>query len=263
MACLEIEFSAPASRGPRMSGVASICLLLVGVLTFACQSQPQVPKEKPWGGWPKGDISLSPPEKDAGEAVAEDTADTVSGATIDASGLPAPSTGTLLRRTYGSNNDEEALGLARTGDGGLALVGYTDGIGAGDRDLLLIRTDGCGVRKWTHSFGGAMFDEGRAVSETPDGGLIAVGLTASFQGGVDVYLVRTDAAGNAVWTATLGGPQADEGYALADAGDGSYVVVGKTYKYMFIGSGKFNQRVSFRVDKGSVGSLVIKKALAR
>lgn len=39
--------------------------------------------------------------------------------------------------------------------------------------------------------------------------------------------------------------------------------VGKTYKYMFIGPGKFNQRVSFRVDKGSVGSLVIKKALAR
>lgn len=39
--------------------------------------------------------------------------------------------------------------------------------------------------------------------------------------------------------------------------------VGKTYKYMFIGPGKFNQRVSFRVDKGSVGSLVVKKALAR
>jgi len=39
--------------------------------------------------------------------------------------------------------------------------------------------------------------------------------------------------------------------------------VGKTYKYMFIGPGKFNQRVSFRVDKGSIGSLVIKKALAR
>ena len=196
---------------------------------WACQSPAEALKEKPWGGWPKGDISLSPPEKDSGPAGIGDAADTVSSVIDDASGLPAPSTGTLLRRTYGSNNDEEALGLARTSDGGLALVGYTDGVGAGDRDLLLIRTDGCGVRKWTRSFGGAMVDQGQAVVETADGGLLALGQTASFTGGVDVYLVRTDAAGDAVWTATLGGAQADEGYALADAGDGSYVVVGKTY----------------------------------
>ena len=74
-----------------------------------------------------------------------------------------------------------------------------------------------------------MIDEGADIAETADGGLIAVGQTASFQGGLDVYLVRTDPAGNPKWTATMGGPQADLANAVVAAQDDSFVLVGTTY----------------------------------
>lgn len=41
------------------------------------------------------------------------------------------------------------------------------------------------------------------------------------------------------------------------------LAVGKSYKFMFIGGKKWNQRVSFRVEKDKVASLAIKKAMAR
>lgn len=41
------------------------------------------------------------------------------------------------------------------------------------------------------------------------------------------------------------------------------LALGKSHKFMFIGGKKWNQRVSFRVDADKIGSLAIKKAMAR
>ncbi len=41
------------------------------------------------------------------------------------------------------------------------------------------------------------------------------------------------------------------------------LAVGKSHKFMLIGNKKWNQRISFRVDKDKISSLAIKKAMAR
>ncbi len=105
----------------------------------------------------------------------------------------------------------------------------------GSADALhyyLIKTDQKGDTLWTKpdeeltkmsSQGGTLWE---------NGGYITVG---SIGGGdiekMDVYLVKTDAAGETLWTRTYGGKKADMGSAVQQTSDGSYIVVGSTRSF--------------------------------
>jgi hypothetical protein len=47
----------------------------------------------------------------------------------------------LWRETYGGINDDRALSLVATSDGGYALAGTTDSFGAGGYDFWLVKTE--------------------------------------------------------------------------------------------------------------------------
>jgi hypothetical protein len=62
-----------------------------------------------------------------------------------------------------------------------------------------------------------------------DGGYVVVGSTWRFASRLyDVYLVRLDAEGNALWERTFGGEANDYGYDVRAATDGAFVVAGRT-----------------------------------
>jgi hypothetical protein len=84
----------------------------------------------------------------------------------------------------------------------------------------------------TLTFGGAGMDRGFSVQQAPDSGYIIAGSTQSYgAGGVDVWLVRTDANGNMVWDKTLGRAGDDWGNAVQQTTDGGYIVTGWTDSY--------------------------------
>jgi hypothetical protein len=119
-----------------------------------------------------------------------------------------------------------------TTDGGYIMTGYTDSIGAGLYDLLLVKTDSEGSTEWSRAFGGGGRDYGNSVVPTADGGYLAAGYTLSYgAGGDDVYLVRADAEGNLEWQTTYGGSASDVGYAVAKTLDGGYAVAGHTLSF--------------------------------
>jgi hypothetical protein len=85
---------------------------------------------------------------------------------------------------------------------------------------------------WTRTFGGPDLDCGYSVLQTADGGYVISGGTRSFgAGGGDVYLVKTDASGDTLWTRTWGGTLFDDGYSLAQTADGGYVITGLTRSF--------------------------------
>ena len=136
---------------------------------------------------------------------------------------------TLWTKAYGGSNDEWALSVQETSDGGFVVTGTTDSFGAGLNDIWLIKTDGSGDTLWTKTYGGMMYDWGTSVQQTTDGGYIIAGYTDSFgAGNDDMLLIRTDNSGNTLWMKTLGGGTNDRGSSVQQTADGGYIVAGLT-----------------------------------
>src|SRR3989304_5598600 len=136
---------------------------------------------------------------------------------------------TLWTKTFGRTNSDLGYSVQQTTDGGYVIAGLTDSFGAGLYDVYLIKTDGNGDTLWTKIFGGTDIDEGYSVQQTTDGGFVITGYTGSFgAGNADVYLIKTDANGNTLWTKTFGRTNSDLGYSVQQTTDGGYVIAGLT-----------------------------------
>jgi len=95
---------------------------------------------------------------------------------------------------------------------------------------VLLRT-AFAQQMWERTYGGAGNDYGYSVQQTTDSGYIVAGTTKSFGDGTQVYLIRTDASGDTLWTRTYGGAGYDSGYSVQQTLDGGYVVAGTTTSF--------------------------------
>ena len=132
-------------------------------------------------------------------------------------------------KTYGGGGEDCGNSVQQTSDGGYIIVG---GITYFDCDVYLIKTDANGNVEWTKTYGGSGEDCGNSVQQTSDGGYIIVGKTTSFGAGdYDVYLIKTDANGDVIWTKTYGGSGEDCGNSVQQTSDGGYIIAGETWSF--------------------------------
>jgi predicted secreted protein len=135
-------------------------------------------------------------------------------------------------KTYGGTGMEWMDQMIRTADGGYAISGYTTSFGAGGQDVWLVKTDAAGNMQWNKTYGGTGSDDGFHLVQTGEGGYAIIGSTVSFgAGGTDVWLVKTDAAGNMQWNKTYGGANTDLGYSVVQTSDGGYAIAGYTNSF--------------------------------
>lgn len=151
---------------------------------------------------------------------------------------------TLWTRTYGGDSTDVGNSVQQTKDGGYIIAGLTNPLGRGDVDVYLVKTDSTGDTLWTRSYGGPGFDGAYSLAQTSDSGYILTGWTDSFGAGLnDVYVVKTNASGDTLWTRTFGGLSWDEGQSLQQTSDGGYIIVGETYSF-----GNFDQVYLIKMD---------------
>jgi hypothetical protein len=137
------------------------------------------------------------------------------------------------RRTLGGLSSDGARGVRQTSDGGFIVTGWTFSYGpSAVGNAWLVRTDTAGNQIWQMPFGGSDVDRGHAVQQTADGGFIITGYTASTGAGLDdMWLIKTDNAGNEQWNRTYGGSGRDYGQAVSQTADGGFIVAGYTLSF--------------------------------
>lgn len=162
-----------------------------------------------------------------------------------------PSGDTLWTRTYGSTGSDGGSLTVRqtieqTFDGGYIIGGYSAGFStAGSNDAYVIKTDSAGNVSWSRMYGGFASDVINDLKQCSDSGYVFVGHTASSGGGsADIFLLRTDANGDTLFTRCYGGALNDNAHAVFETADKGFAIGGYTANY---GAGN-NEAVFLKVD---------------
>ncbi len=188
---------------------------------------------------------------------------------------------------YGGANLTTGSGIATDADGNVYLTGTTTdtiGIasggfqntfgGAGGLNVYIVKFDANGNRLWATYYGtnftvdggvsniatdiaGDVFLTGRTRDSI---GIAAAGFQNTYGGVQDAFLVKFDANGNRLWATYYGGPNEDDGDAVATDTAGNVYMGGTTYSDTGIASpGAFQDTISrSKVIVGSRSTFLVK-----
>jgi hypothetical protein len=145
-------------------------------------------------------------------------------------------------RAYGpSGYTSHASDLVLTDDGGFMLSGSTfQGelpLPGTNYNVYLIKTDSAGTGVWSKSIGNADWTEyGRCVDKTFDGGYIVGGVSSFGTSNSEIWLLKTDEAGDTLWTRRFGGNYDEDIADICATPDGGYLFCGLTESFSQGGS---------------------------
>jgi hypothetical protein len=135
-------------------------------------------------------------------------------------------------KPFGGTENDTAISVRQTSDGGFIIAGSTFSYGPGGSDAWLIKTDKEGKLLWDRPYGGKSDDSAVSVEQTSDGGFIMVGSTYSYSaGGCDVWVIKTDAEGNLDWDKPFGGKNNDYGVSVQQTSNKGYIIAGTTFSW--------------------------------
>jgi hypothetical protein len=134
---------------------------------------------------------------------------------------------TIWTSTYGGIANDIGYSICACVTGGYLLAGYTSSTGSGPQSAYCVRINENGDTLWTRAYGGSSWDGAHFVHATADTCFLVAGYTESFgSGGKDMYLLKLNQLGDTIWTRTYGAGLQDCAYAICNALDGGYIVVG-------------------------------------
>jgi uncharacterized repeat protein (TIGR01451 family) len=125
-------------------------------------------------------------------------------------------------RVYGGGGFDLANAITETPDGGYALAGYY-----GLNRLFLVKIDANGNEQWARNYTDFGSTTANAIIGTKDSCLLSVGSTRTNQ--KNVYILKTDAYGNKLWSKSIGSNQLgqdEEAFDVIEENNGDLVVVG-------------------------------------
>ncbi len=147
------------------------------------------------------------------------------------------------QNTIGGSLSDELYYIRQTADGGYILGGKSNSSISSDKtennnggyDYWIIKTDAAGNIQWQNTIGGSGDDALQSIQQTTDGGYILGGWsnsnisgdkTESTNGGIDYWIIKTDAIGNIQWQNTIGGSGFDVLLSIQQTTDGGYILGG-------------------------------------
>jgi len=136
----------------------------------------------------------------------------------------------LWSNIYPGAWQSECYDIQSTPDGGFIYTG-TESSFTTDTDVLLVKLDGNGVLQWKKIYGTVDAEQGEFIQQLQDGGYIIAGMSAHGAGGYDMYVIRTNSAGESLWSSTIGGSGDDRAFSVASSQTGFHLVTGWAWSY--------------------------------
>jgi gliding motility-associated-like protein len=181
------------------------------------------------------------------------------------------------QKCLGSDNGDYARSVWPTTDGGYIIAGYTESNG-GDvigyhgnlyiNDIWIVKLNSTGAIQWQKCLGGIYQEDGADIRQTPDGGYIVAGSSASpdCQGaishyGLDYWVVKLSPAGDIQWQKKLGGNKNEYAYSIDLTNDGGYVIAGHSESTDGDVTGNHGSRDYWVVKLDGIGNLQWQKSL--
>jgi hypothetical protein len=130
---------------------------------------------------------------------------------------------------FGGSGIDQFFSVQQTSDLGYISTGWRQVTGG--FDLYLVKSSGGpNSNSFSKLFGGLGQERGNSVQQTNDGGYIVVGETDSYSNNAlrDIWLIKTDAYGDSLWTKTFGGWGDEYGTSIQQTTDGGYIITGRT-----------------------------------
>lgn len=199
---------------------------LASLFILCCSAvNAQVTFQKWYGGTIGSDYAQSAAEVPAGGYAVAVTTDSASGSNMDMLLIRTDANGNeVWRRLFGSSGWDIATGVIATNDGGFALCGLWNGLGADS--ATLIKTDMNGNLQWQQVFSPS---SGRTVAEDlvelSDGSIVVTGFygPTSLSNG---FLVKYSSSGSLIWQKGYGGNGSDELISIAEVNGSGFILGG-------------------------------------
>ncbi|MFK8006358.1 MAG: T9SS type A sorting domain-containing protein [Saprospiraceae bacterium] len=148
----------------------------------------------------------------------------------------------IWEKNYGGSEDDFAMDLQPTTDGGFILTGgsaSSDGDltnNNGRIDIWILKINALGELQWSKKYGGSGVDIGASI-QLISGGYILAGCTGSAGesgvsagfGGNEFWVLQLDLNGDLVWERTYGGKRHDVAKTIVVNNNGDYLVAGNTW----------------------------------
>lgn len=131
----------------------------------------------------------------------------------------------------GGSGEDCFYSIKNTIDGEIILAGSTFASSAADADGWLVKLDQNGRKLFERTFNTTIGDRFNDIQATTDGGYIVAGHngtrdSSNFPVIEDAWVLKTDARGNEIWSATFGGKRPDSFTSVIQTRDGGYALSG-------------------------------------
>lgn len=131
-------------------------------------------------------------------------------------------------KTFGGEMFESAFNAKQTKDGGYFFAGYTNSFGSGLYDFWLVKLTEEGLIDWGNTYGTANADVGLYGEEVEDGYLLTGYTILPNKSDKDVWLLKTNADGDSLWSKTYGNNNQQSANYLQVVSDGGYILLGES-----------------------------------
>ena len=149
-------------------------------------------------------------------------------------------TSVVFFKTIGGSLNESLQSIAKTNDGGYAILGHThsnDGDIEGKTDtsfdFWLLKFDKDDNLLWQKTYGGTDDDRGKSIVATTDGGFAVLGSSKSTDGDInqnfgntDFWVAKLSTNGDVTWKHTFGFSGRDNGTKLIQTQDDGFLLIG-------------------------------------